>query len=35
MIEGRDLQVIQAMAERIAHVIERTIGASVEVPSEV
>jgi phosphoglucosamine mutase len=35
MVEGRDLQTIQAAAEHIAQVIERTIGASTAVPSEV
>jgi phosphoglucosamine mutase len=34
MVEGRDLQTIQAAAENIAHVIERTIGATTAVPSE-
>src|SRR5919108_480199 len=34
MVEGRDLQAIQAVAESIAHVIERTIGAPTAVPSE-
>jgi phosphoglucosamine mutase len=35
MVEGRDLQTIQAAAAHIAQVIERTIGASTAVPSEV
>lgn len=35
MVEGRDPQTIQGVAEHIAHVIERTIGASAVVPSEV
>ena len=34
MVEGRDLPVIQAVAESIAHAIERTIGATTAVPSE-
>lgn len=34
MVEGRDLPVIQAVAESIAHAIERTIGATTSVPSE-
>jgi phosphoglucosamine mutase len=34
MVEGRDLQAIQAVAESVAHVIERTIGAPTAVPSE-
>jgi len=33
MVEGRDLPVIQAVAESIAHAIERTIGATTAVPS--
>jgi phosphoglucosamine mutase len=35
MVEGRDHQVIRAAAERITHEIERTIGATTAVPSEV
>jgi phosphoglucosamine mutase len=35
MVEGRDHQAIQAAAERIAHEIERTIGATIAVPSDV
>ena len=34
MVEGRDLHAIQAVAESIAHAIERRIGASTAVPSE-
>jgi phosphoglucosamine mutase len=34
MVEGRDLQAIQAAAENIAHVIERAIGATTVTPSE-
>ena len=35
MVEGRDPQAIQAAAENIAHVIERAIGATTVIPSEV
>jgi hypothetical protein len=35
MVEGRDHEAIQAAAERIAREIERTIGATVAVPSDV
>jgi phosphoglucosamine mutase len=34
MVEGRDPQTIQAAAESLAHVIERAIGATVVLPSE-
>jgi phosphoglucosamine mutase len=34
MVEGRDPQAIQAAAENIAHVIERAIGATTEIPTE-
>jgi hypothetical protein len=34
MVEGRDAHAIHAAAETIAHVIERAIGATTVVPSE-
>jgi phosphoglucosamine mutase len=34
MVEGRDPHAIQAAAENIAHVIERAIGTTTVVPSE-
>jgi phosphoglucosamine mutase len=34
MVEGRDPQAIQAVAEHLAHIIERAIGATVVNPSE-
>jgi phosphoglucosamine mutase len=34
MVEGRDPQTIQAVAESLAHAIERTIGATAAIPSE-
>jgi phosphoglucosamine mutase len=35
MVEGRDPPTIQAAARHVAHVVERTMGASTAVPSEV
>jgi phosphoglucosamine mutase len=34
MVEGRDPETIQAVAASLVHVIERTIGATAEAPSE-
>jgi hypothetical protein len=34
MVEGHDPHAIQAAAENIAHVIERALGATTVIPSE-